>query len=104
MMAKPYRDAQLEADLLRMGTDDAAFSHLLRARRSLTAMRRAALTSAAARERYDYYARKLGGIPTGVTCACCGYEGLVNVMRRDGEFVGPECFNHRIGTCKRRSA
>jgi hypothetical protein len=40
----------------------------------------------------------------GYTCECCGYRGLVNVHVKDGHIVGPCCYNHPFGSCRRRAA
>jgi len=33
-------------------------------------------------------------------CECCGYKALKNPYLKDGHIVGPECYNHPLGTCK----
>ena len=100
---QPYRDAQLERDLRDMDRSDASYSRVLKAKVSLEKARRTDPENLKT-EIGRYYDAKLKGIRAGATCACCGFSPLVNIMRRGSKTVGPECYNHRIGTCKRGGA
>ena len=48
----------------------------------------------------------LKDIPSGMSCACCGYANLVNWKVKNGKIVGPECasLDHPFGSCRSGSS
>ncbi|MDE1854354.1 MAG: hypothetical protein KGI38_11495 [Thaumarchaeota archaeon] len=88
---------QIERDLRVKDTDDKALTRLIRIRRDLARMKGSKL----AREPLAIKLEELTkGIPESVSCDCCGFSRLINIKRKDGYVIGPECSNHDLGTCK----
>ena len=86
--------AQVEFDLAIADKSDKAYSRLLRISKEIRALDQA-------NPLIVRLTKLLAAIPPGIDCECCGFKGLVNVRRKGGHTVGPECFEHEFGSCKR---